>query len=123
MKKLILVICVSAFVNVFGTMAQSTTATTKTAPAAKNEALNGEALIAKSDCLTCHQMHVKVIGPAYDKVAQKYEATDDNIKLLSKKIIEGGTGVWGTFPMTPHPTLKEEEVNAMVKFILTVKPE
>ncbi|HZX73359.1 MAG TPA: c-type cytochrome [Cyclobacteriaceae bacterium] len=122
MKKLILVLCVSVFVNVFA-MAQSTTAATKTTPAAKKEELNGEALIAKSDCLTCHQMHVKVIGPAYDKVAQKYEATPENIAMLSKKIIEGGTGVWGAFPMTPHATLKEEEVKAMVKFILTVKPE
>jgi cytochrome c len=125
MKKLILVICVSAFVNVFAIAQTKTTTPAKTAtPAATvKQELNGESLIAKSDCITCHQMHVKVIGPAYDKVAEKYKATEDNIKLLSEKIINGGTGVWGTFPMTPHPTLKEEEVKAMVKYILTVKPE
>lgn len=120
MKKLILVICISAFVNVMGSVAQ-TKPTTQTTP--KKAELNGEDLIAKSDCLTCHQMHVKVIGPAYDMVATKYKPTEENIKLLSEKIINGGTGVWGAFPMTPHPTLKEEEVRAMVKFILSVKPE
>lgn len=85
--------------------------------------LNGESLIAKSDCLVCHKLHEKSIGPAYDKVAQKYNSTDANINLLADKVIKGGTGVWGAMPMTPHPTLKEEEVKAMVKYILTVKAE
>lgn len=91
----------------------------QTAP--KQEALNGEALLSKSDCLACHKLHEKVIGPAYDQVALKYPATEANIKALAEKIIKGGSGVWGTMPMTPHPTLKEEEARAMVKYILSVK--
>ena len=115
MKKLILLICVSAFVNVMGAMAQTT-------PAPK-AALNGEALLATSDCLVCHKLHEKSIGPAYDLVAAKYKPTDANITALADKIIKGGAGVWGDMPMTPHPTLKVDDVKAMVKYILTVKPE
>jgi cytochrome c len=121
MKKLFLVTCAFTFVNVAATMGQSAPAAKPTA--APKAELNGEALMAKSDCMACHQLHTTVIGPAYDKVAAKYKATEENIKMLSEKIINGGTGVWGTMPMTPHPTLKPEEARAMVKYILTIKPE
>jgi cytochrome c len=121
MKKLFLVACAVTFINTMATMGQSAPAA-KPATAPKVE-LNGEALMAKSDCMVCHQLHKAVIGPAYDKVAEKYKPTEENIKMLSEKVINGGTGVWGTMPMAPHPTLKPEEARAMVKYILTIKPE
>jgi len=121
MKKIMLLICVSAFVSVMGAKAQ-TTPVAKPAPAAK-AALNGEALLAKSDCLVCHKLHEKSIGPAYDQVALKYKPTDANITMLADKIIKGGTGVWGDMPMAPHPALGVEDAKAMVKYILTVKAE
>ena len=103
------------------TNTKATVAPTTKAPAQK--ALDGQALLSKSDCLVCHKLHEKSIGPAYDKVAQKYESTDANIAMLADKVIKGGTGVWGAMPMTPHATLPVEEVRAMVKYILTVKAE
>jgi cytochrome c len=81
----------------------------------------GLALIGKSDCLTCHKANEKNIGPAYKDVAEKYENTEDNVKMLAGKIIKGGSGVWGNIPMTPHPTISQEDAEAMIKYVLLLK--
>lgn len=81
----------------------------------------GLELVAKSDCLTCHKVADKLIGPAYQDIAAKYEATDENIEMLAGKIIKGGQGVWGQIPMTAHPQLSEQDAQQMVKYILLLK--
>ncbi len=83
----------------------------------------GLALIAKSDCLTCHKVAEKLIGPAYQDVANKYAGQDTAIAYLSKKVIAGGSGVWGAIPMTPHPQLAQADVEQMVKYILLLKTQ
>lgn len=83
----------------------------------------GLALIAKSDCLTCHKVAEKLIGPAYQEVANKYAGQDTAIAYLSKKIIAGGAGVWGAVPMTPHPQLAQADVEQMIKYILLLKTQ
>jgi cytochrome c len=98
-----------------------------TAPAAEAPATaaasgkDGKALIEASDCRTCHQDAAKVIGPAYMDVAKKYPSTPANVKMLAEKIIKGGTGVWGEIPMTPHPAVSQEDAEAMVTYILSMK--
>ncbi len=82
---------------------------------------NGEQLITKSDCLTCHKVDVKLLGPAYQEVAAKYPATDENIEMLAGKIIKGGAGNWGDIPMAPHPSITEGDAKEMVKYILSLK--
>ena len=103
----------------------STTDTTTIAPENKlsdnPDYTKGLALIAGSDCLTCHKVAEKNIGPAYQDVAAKYENTDDNIEMLAGKIIKGGSGNWGAIPMTPHANLSEEDAEAMVKYIFLLK--
>lgn len=86
-----------------------------------SETQEGEALIAKSDCLSCHRLDVKLIGPAYKDVAVKYPPTDDNYNYLIAKIINGGSGVWGPVAMSPHPALKTTDAKKMVKYILSIK--
>ena len=81
----------------------------------------GLELIGKSDCLTCHKVSDKNIGPAYKDVAAKYENTDENVKMLAGKIIKGGQGVWGAIPMTPHTSLSQADAEQMVKYILLLK--
>ena len=108
---------------------EATTATTETKvvaeapkPLSENpDYQKGLALVAGSDCLTCHKTSEKLIGPAYKDVAAKYEPTESNIKMLAGKIISGGSGVWGAIPMTPHPQVKAEDSEAMVKYILLLK--
>jgi cytochrome c len=96
----------------------STTPATNTA-AAENE--KGLEMIAADNCTTCHKISEKNIGPAYTDVAKKYEATAANIDSLAIKIIKGGQGVWGTIPMTPHPTLTMDSARTMVKYILSLR--
>lgn len=81
----------------------------------------GLALIAKNDCLTCHEVAEKKIGPAYQDVANKYAGVDTAVAYLSKKVIAGGSGVWGNIPMTPHPALSQADAEQMVKYVLLLK--
>ena len=99
------------------------TTTTKTAAnsLSKADIEQGKNLISKSDCLACHQLKVKVVGPAYSAVAAKYPPTEDNINKLSEKIIKGGAGAWGQVPMSPHPTIPAADAQKMVKYILSLK--
>lgn len=81
----------------------------------------GLALVGKSDCLTCHKIDDKLIGPSYKDIATKYAgAPNDVIAALASSIIKGGSGNWGNVPMTPHPTLSQEEAETMVRYILTL---
>jgi cytochrome c len=93
------------------------------APAATTAAAgkDGKALIEGSDCRTCHKDDAKLIGPAYKEVAAKYESNDKNVKMLAEKIVKGGQGVWGEIPMAGHPNVSQEDAEAMVKYILTMK--
>lgn len=81
----------------------------------------GKILISKSDCLACHKVDVKLLGPSYKDVAKKYPATEANYNLLSQKIIKGGSGVWGNIPMAPHASLKADDAKKMVRYILSIK--
>jgi cytochrome c len=99
--------------------ATDTSKATAAAPAVSGK--DGKALIEASDCRTCHHDKDKVIGPAYMDVAKKYPNTDENVKKLSAKVIAGGTGVWGQLPMVPHPNISQEDAEAMVKYILSMK--
>lgn len=81
----------------------------------------GQALIAKSDCLTCHKLDIKLVGPAYKDVAAKYPATEDNYLMLTAKVMNGGSGNWGQVAMAAHPNLLPADVKKMVEYILTVK--
>lgn len=106
------------------TTSTATTPSTTSNPAA-DKALD---LIGASDCTTCHRLHQSQggasIGPAYDQVAAKYSpAADSTVDRLVKKIISGGSGVWGAVPMTPHPALKADDVKTMVTYILSLKQQ
>jgi cytochrome c len=81
----------------------------------------GEKLIAKSDCIGCHNKDKKVVGPSYVDIANKYALNDKNINYLSGKIIKGGSGVWGSLPMGPHTSSTKDEAKSMVKYILSLK--
>jgi cytochrome c len=85
------------------------------------EKQKGVELIAQSDCLTCHKVEEKLVGPSYREVANKYASDEQTKALLAEKIIKGGKGVWGEIAMTPHPAITEEDAKAMVTYILSLK--
>lgn len=80
----------------------------------------GLKLIAKSDCKTCHNKNLQTIGPAYTAIAKKYKNTPENITMLTSKVKNGGSGIWGEQVMTPHPDLAEEAINEMIRYIMSL---
>lgn len=83
----------------------------------------GLALVAKPEnlCLTCHKVDEKLTGPAYRDVANKYENTPENVKMLTEKVLKGGSGVWGDVAMVPAPGLNAADAEKMVKYILLLR--
>jgi cytochrome c len=81
----------------------------------------GKALIQKADCMSCHKLDVKLVGPAFHQVAAKYPATESNYASLAARVISGGAGVWGQVPMSAHSALSQLDAKKMVKYILSLK--
>lgn len=81
----------------------------------------GLGILAKNDCLTCHKVDEMLTGPSYRDVANKYAGMDTAVSYLAKKIISGGSGVWGSVMMTPHPGVSQDDAEAMAKYILLLK--
>ena len=104
---------------------KDTVATEQAAPvndvSANPDYQKGLALVAKSNCLTCHKVSEKLIGPAYKDVANKYARNDTALNYLAHKVIAGGKGVWGEIAMAPHPELSLDDAKQMVKYILLLK--
>lgn len=82
------------------------------------------ALATKSGCMACHQVAAKVVGPSYKDVAKKYAGNAKAVDELTKKVIAGGTGVWGQIPMPAkggNAALKDEDIKKVVAWIMTLK--
>lgn len=81
----------------------------------------GIELVGKSDCITCHKIEEKNIGPAWRDVANKYASMDTAVNYLANKIIAGGSGVWGQVPMAPHDTMSLDNAKALAQYVLLLK--
>ena len=82
------------------------------------------ALAQKSGCMACHQVAVKVVGPAYKDVAKKYAGDAGAVDKLTKKVIAGGKDTWGPVPMPPkggNAAVKDEDIKKIVAWVLTLK--
>lgn len=75
-------------------------------------------LAKKSNCMSCHQVDKKLVGPAYQDVAKKYAGDKDAVKKLTEKVKKGGKGVWGEVPMPPNSAVKDADIETLVKWIL-----
>ena len=114
--------CGSNDTNKSAATKEDTTKTTSTDPSSNPDYQKGLAIEASSDCATCHKIDEKVQGPAYQDIAKKYAGLPDTIVThLAKKVISGGTGVWGDIVMIPHPQLTQADAEAAVKYILLLK--
>jgi cytochrome c len=85
-----------------------------------NRIAEGQRLVEAGDCLACHQVDRQSIGPKYREVARKYQNDTSAMGRLSKKIREGGSGVWGPVAMPAHPALSDEQASAVVSYILSL---
>jgi cytochrome c len=79
------------------------------------------AMAKKYNCLACHAVDHKVLGPAYKDVARKYAGQKGVEEKLVKKVETGGSGVWGNIPMPPNSSVPDADVRSLVKWILSLK--
>ena len=77
-----------------------------------------EALAKKHQCLACHQMDKKSVGPSYKDIAKKYKGQADAVAKLSEKVKKGGSGVWGPIPMAPNPAVPDADIRKLVEWVL-----
>lgn len=122
MRKIIYLLLAGSFLAACGS-SDSKKSTTQGGESSSNaDYQKGLALVSKSDCFTCHKVNDPLTGPTYMDVAKKYAGYPDTIvQHLANKIITGGNGVWGETFMTPHAGISQEDAQAMVKYILSLK--
>ncbi|WP_114970508.1 c-type cytochrome [Rhodoferax ferrireducens] len=88
-------------------------ATSVTAPAFADQAL-----ATSKNCMACHAVDKKLVGPAYKDVAKKYAGQKDAADKLAAKIMKGGSGVWGAIPMPANPQVNEAEAKKLAAWVL-----
>lgn len=86
-------------------------------------------LAKKNNCVTCHTMDKKLVGPAFMDISKKYKgATNFSFKGkeyplvdgLVMKVSQGGAGNWGSVAMTPNDPAgkKQDQIKQLVEFVL-----
>lgn len=76
-------------------------------------------LAKKSNCMSCHTVDKKLVGPAYADVAKKYASDKNAVNTLAARVKAGSKGgVWGQVPMPPNPNVKDADMEMLIKWIL-----
>jgi cytochrome c len=78
-------------------------------------------LAQKKNCLACHTLDKKIVGPAYKDVAAKYKGQAGIEAKLAEKILKGGAGAWGPVPMPANPQVSADEAKQLAKWVMTIK--
>lgn len=91
------------------------------AAAASSPALADLALAQAKNCMACHAVDKKLVGPAYKEVAAKYASDKTAADKLAVKIMKGSQGVWGPVPMPANPQVSEAEAKKLASWVLTQK--
>ncbi|RXZ33238.1 cytochrome C' [Oxalobacteraceae bacterium CAVE-383] len=78
-------------------------------------------LARSKNCMACHSIGNKVVGPAFKDVARRYAGQPDIDKKLAEKIMKGGSGAWGVVSMPANPQVSPAEAQALAQWILTLK--
>ena len=91
------------------------------AAVASAPAFANQELAQKKNCMACHSIDKKVVGPAYKDVAAKYAGQKDAADKLAQKIMKGGSGVWGPVPMPANTQVNEAEAKQLATWVLSLK--
>lgn len=89
--------------------------------AATSPAFADEALAKSKNCMACHAVDKKVVGPAYKDVAKKYAGDAKAADMLAAKIVKGGAGVWGPVPMPANAQVNEADSKKLAAWVLSQK--
>ncbi|GAB2475900.1 MAG: c-type cytochrome [Comamonas sp.] len=89
--------------------------------AASAPAWADQALAQSKNCMACHAVDKKVVGPSYKDVAAKYAGQKDAVDKLAQKILKGSSGVWGPVPMPANAQVNEADAKKLATWVLTQK--
>lgn len=89
--------------------------------AAAAPAMADQALAQSKNCMACHAVDKKLVGPSFKDVAAKYAGQKDAADKLATKVIKGGSGVWGPVPMPANPQVNEADAKKLVAWVLAQK--
>ena len=84
-------------------------------------AMADQALATSKNCMACHAVDKKLVGPAYKDVAKKYAGNAAAVAQLATKIQKGGAGVWGAIPMPANPTVNDADAKKLAQWVLGMK--
>ncbi|MAF04452.1 c-type cytochrome [Herbaspirillum sp.] len=86
------------------------------------EAMANAQLAKSKNCMACHSVDAKIVGPAFKEVAKKYAGQKDAEAKLTQKVLNGGSGVWGAVAMPANKgQVTEAEARELVKWVLSLK--
>ena len=91
------------------------------AAAACAPVLADQALATSKNCMACHALDKKLVGPAYKDVAAKYAGQKDAVDKLAVKIMKGGSGVWGPVPMPANTQVNDAEAKKLAAWVMSLK--
>jgi cytochrome c len=80
-----------------------------------------QALATSKNCMACHALDKKLVGPSYKDVAAKYAGDKSAVDKLASKIQKGGAGVWGPVPMPANTQVNDAEAHKLAAWVLTIK--
>ena len=83
-------------------------------------AMADQALAAAKNCMACHAVDKKLVGPSYKDVAKKYAGQKDAVDKLATKITKGGSGAWGAIPMPANPQVNEADAKKLAGWVLSL---
>ncbi len=89
--------------------------------AAKPELAAARKLVEGADCMRCHGLDRKFVGPGFTEIAQKYGSQADAQSYLADKIRSGSVGVWGNVIMPRHPQISEADSLQMARWVLSAQ--
>jgi len=84
-------------------------------------ALADLALATSKNCMSCHAVERKILGPSFKEVAAKYKDSKGAPDMLAGKIIKGGSGVWGQVPMPANNQVSEADAKKLAAWVLSTK--
>jgi cytochrome c len=86
--------------------------------AVSTKVLADMALATAKNCMACHAIEKKLVGPSYKNIATKYAGQADAVDKLAGKIIKGGSGAWGAVPMPANAQINDADARKLVAWIL-----
>ncbi|HWP19692.1 MAG TPA: c-type cytochrome [Burkholderiaceae bacterium] len=84
-------------------------------------AFASQQLAQQKNCMACHAVDKKLVGPSYKDIATKYAGQKDATDKLTQKVLKGGSGAWGPVPMPANPQVSEAEAKQLVQWVLGLK--